>query len=112
MIRLEVEVETVLLTDLLDQAIHEGDLVLNDSGRIYFVDHTENSFIRQGFLCVREARISRGFWVASDDHQYAMGSYLLRVSPEEAPTEQKERRAYFSLAADIRRANARPSFDL
>lgn len=98
--------QAVLLTDVLNQAIHAGDLVLNDSGRIYFVDDTENSFIRQGFLRVREARLSRGYWVAADAHQYAMGSYLLRVEPEEAPTEPRARRAYFSAAMDVRRSHA------
>lgn len=93
---LEVKaLDTTLLADALDRPIHEGDLILTDAGRIYFVDFTENSFIRQGFLRVREARKSRTHILASEQHAYAQAQFCVIVSPSEVELELRGRRDFF-----------------
>jgi hypothetical protein len=93
--RLEVKVDTTLLADALNRPIHEGDLVLTDAGRIYFVEFTENSFLRQGFLRVKEARKSRTQILPAEQHAYVEGQFSLVVQPEKVELDPRDRRDYY-----------------
>lgn len=75
--------ETVLLVDTLDSAIHPGDYLIDESGKVYLVVLTENSFIRQGFLRVYQVNLRRGFYCPVDNHTYVRAEYSVRFSPDE-----------------------------
>lgn len=90
-----VGVDTTLLADALNKPIHCGDLVLDDAGRVYFVDDTENSFLRQGFLRVHEARMRRKQLVSSDAHTYVMAAATVVVPRGSFPGEIPERRRHY-----------------
>jgi hypothetical protein len=79
--------QTVLLTDVLDKAIHAGDLVIEDSGHLYLVDDTENSFLRQGYLRVRLARITRSGVTSDVSHTYTQANFCLNLGK---PADLKE----------------------
>lgn len=87
--------ETAYLPDALDQEILPGDYLIDDSGKAYIVDRTENSFIRQGFLRVRELRLVRGDFVSGDSHTYCQAQFAIRLDKTKVPVDKLERRSLY-----------------
>ena len=90
-----VRLKTVLGLDALKNPIHEGDLLLDGSGRIYMVSSTENSFIRQQIVRVCKANMVRGQWRPVDEHNYVLGQFTVIVPGEGIPITPADRRSLY-----------------
>lgn len=98
-----MSMQVALSVDALDQPVHEGDVLITDSGKAFFVVDTENSFIRHGFLRVYEAKRRRGSYYPDELHTYLKSMLSVRLDIESLPAEPVERRKLYN---ELRRNHA------
>lgn len=96
--------DLIQLADALGKTVQEGDLLLSESGRVYVVVPTENSFRRQTILRVRRAKEGGRSLSFESSHTYLQPQFTATVTEGDvsALTLRERRQLYVTLTAPSR----------